>query len=172
MEIEKFRAIVLPQRQKLLAMATKMLANSEDAEDVVQETLLKMWVVKDTLDSHPNVSGYAMQTIKNSCINRLSQNKYNILLEDKLEIGLNTDSPYQQIENLDSIEIVKRIISNLPELQRLTITMRDVEEYELDEIAQIMGSNVAAVKVNLSRARKKVRDIFLNVQAIKIDSNE
>lgn len=169
MEIEKFRTIVLPLREKLLAMARKMLPNDNDAEDAVQETMIRIWQAKSKLIIHPNLGGYAMQTLKNICIDKIKEEKHNISL-DNLQIDSNTISPHRHLENCNDVDIVKQIIEKLPELQKLIITMRDVEEYELEDIATITGSNVAAVKVNLSRARKKVRDIFLNIQSIKTNT--
>ncbi len=83
------------------------------------------------------------------------------------------DNPLHQIEQKDSVGIIKKIIETLPGLQRMIIYMRDVEGYELEEIAQITGTDYNAVKANLSRARKKVREKFLciNMEKNKTDGS-
>lgn len=166
MEIENFKLVVLPLREKLFAVALKILPDADEAEDAVQEAMIRLWKSKEILLSHPNIGGYSMQTLKNICLDKIKQNKHHSPL-DNLQIESNGDTPYQCLEKENNIEIIRHIIDQLPEIQRLTITMRDIEEYELSEIADITGSNIAAVKVNLSRARKKIRDCFLKIQKMK-----
>lgn len=64
----------------------------------------------------------------------------------------------------DSVHLVKRIMADLPDLQRTVIHLRDIEQLEYEEIAETTGLNVNAIRVNLSRARKKVRDEILKIQ--------
>lgn len=166
MELEKFKSIMMPLREKLLSVARNLLANEEDAEDTVQETYLRLWSIRSQLIHHPNMQGYAMQTLKNACIDKLRSSRNNLDI-DKVTIG-EYNNPYVQTEANDNIRIVKNIIETLPELQRKIIMMRDVEGYELEEIADITGSETTAVRVNLSRARKKVRDKFLEINNTKV----
>lgn len=160
MELQKFKSIVVPLREKLQNFARSMLNNNGDAEDAVQETLLRLWSKKDSLDNHPNISGYTMQILKNICIDKIRSEKNTVSL-DNVSIAEDNINPYSYTEQMDSSLIIKNIINSLPELQRKIIWMRDVEDYELGEIADIICSEVTAVRVNLSRARKKVRDQFL-----------
>lgn len=162
MELEKFKTTVMPLREKLQGFAKSMLMNEVDAEDAVQEAYLRLWNVRNQLDGHPNVGGFAMQTIKNICIDRLRVEKHNISL-DNVNIAENSLTPYTYTEQKDSVLLIRKIIDSLPETQRRIMLMRDVDGYELDEIAQIMGSEATAVRVNLSRARKTVRDRFINM---------
>lgn len=165
MELKEFETSITPLRDKLLTVAQRMLTD-DDADDAVQEALIRLWQAKETLTNHPNVGGYAMQTLKNVCLNKIKTRKQNISF-DNIQLDSNLRTPYAEAEQKNDTDIVKDIIKALPDLQQLIITMRDVEEYELEEIAQITGSNVAAVKVNLSRARKRVRDEFIRIQALK-----
>lgn len=166
MEIENFKIIVLPLREKLFTVARRFLPDASEAEDAVQEAMIRLWQSKETLLSHPNAGGYSMQTLKNICLDKIKQNRQHSSLED-IQLASSNDTPYQHLEKENSIEIIRYIINQLPDLQRLIITMRDIEEYELSEIADITGSNIAAVKVNLSRARKKIRDSFIKIQEMK-----
>ena len=72
------------------------------------------------------------------------------------------------MERRDTIALVKKIIENLPELQRTVIQMRDVDGYELQEIAGITGMQIGAVTVNLSRARKKVRETLIGIMSYEL----
>ena len=165
MKLETFKNRILPLQDLLQSYAKKTLANETDAEDAVQETLLKLWSVRSQLASHPNMEGYAMLTMKNICLDKIKQRKYTISIDDAT-IQTTLLSPVDSLDNKNSVDIIQQIIKSLPELQRMIIQMRDVEGYELSEIAEIMQSNISAVKMNLSRARKRVRDEFSKIQSI------
>lgn len=165
MELEKFKLDVVPLRNKLQNVAKNMLANEVDAEDAVQETFLRLWNQRSQLSNHPNVGGFAMQTLKNICIDRLRAERHNVSL-DGISIAGNSITPYTFTEQQDSVLIIRNIIDSLPETQRHIITLRDVDGYELGEIAAIIGSEESTVRVNLSRARKTVRDKFLSMNNV------
>lgn len=165
MELEKFKLDVVPLRNKLQNVAKNMLANEVDAEDAVQETFLRLWNQRSQLSNHPNVGGFAMQTLKNICIDKLRAERHNVSL-DGISIAGNSITPYTFTEQQDSVLIIRNIIDSLPETQRHIITLRDVDGYELGEIAAIIGSEESTVRVNLSRARKTVRDKFLSMNNV------
>ena len=165
MELEKFKSDVVPLRNKLQNVAKNMLANEVDAEDAVQETFLRLWNQRSQLSKHPNVGGFAMQTLKNICIDRLRAERHNVSL-DGISIAGNSITPYTFTEQQDSVLIIRNIIDSLPETQRHIITLRDVDGYELGEIAAIIGSEESTVRVNLSRARKAVRDKFVSMNNV------
>jgi RNA polymerase sigma-70 factor, ECF subfamily len=167
MELEKFKSEVVSIRGKLQNQARNMLSNEDDAEDAVQETFLKLWNVRSQLGQHPNVAGFAVQTLKNVCIDRLRAERHHVELDD-VSIAVNSTTPYTYTEQNDSVTIIRQIIDSLPETQRQIMLMRDVEGYELEEIAGITGANPTAVRVNLSRARKTVRDKFININQPKL----
>ncbi len=160
MDLEHFKTDIIPLRPKLFLMALKMMENEVEAEDIVQESLLKLWSRRDELDAVGNPAGFAMQTTKNICIDKLRARRQTLEVEGQFIEDYEV-SPYIHTEQNDSVSIIKRIIEHLPELQRRIIRMRDIEGYELNEIAEITGTNTSAVTVNLSRARKKVRDEFI-----------
>jgi RNA polymerase sigma-70 factor (ECF subfamily) len=162
MDLEQFKSDIIPLRQKLLMFALKMMENESDAEDVVQETLLRLWNIREQLKNVSNPAGFAMQTTKNICIDRLRTYKEKTGTDD-FSLAVNHETPYSDLERKDSVALVKQIIEHLPELQKIIIRMRDIEGYELQEIAEITGTQLSAVTVNLSRARKKVRDRFMQM---------
>ncbi len=170
MTLEQFKSDIISQRQKLLAVAWKMLANEADAEDAVQEVFLRLWSIRDQLETISNPGGFAMQTTKNICIDKLRAQKVTVDAED-IFLGFDEKTPYHETEKLDSVNLIRKIIDSLPELQRKIILMRDVEGYELQEIADITGSQINAVTMNLSRARKKVREEFIRINAYYINES-
>lgn len=167
MQIERFKSEIISLRQTLYLVAFKWLQQEEDAEDAVQETLLRLWNIREQLDTVDNPAAFAMQTVKNNCIDRLRRRKERAEVNDA---ALDTcrETPYSEMENRDAVSLVKQIVEHLPELQKITIRMRDIEGYELQEIADITGTQVSAVTVNLSRARKKVREEYIKVMSYKM----
>lgn len=161
MSQEIFKAHVLPIREKLFYLAQKFLVDEQDAEDAVQEVLLKLWHTRDNLLNYDNVAAFATTVLKNHCLDRLKTKNRTESLDESHTIRAGTDNPYMQLERKNSEEIVRRIIETLPSLQQAIIRMKDMEEYEVEEIAEITGTKPDAVRVNLSRARKKVREEYL-----------
>lgn len=157
-----FKNKILPLRQQLLAVALKMLSETQDAEDAVQETLLKIWNQRDSLDMYDNVATFTTTVCKNLCLDRIrARSRMNeIEMQDWQGDAIN---PYQQLELTDDVSLIKNIIQTLPRLQQMIITMKDVDGYEVKEIAEIVGANAESVRVNLSRARKKVREQYLKL---------
>ncbi len=157
-----FKNKILPLRQQLLAVALKMLSETQDAEDAVQETLLKIWNQRSSLDKYDNVTAFTITVCKNLCIDRIrARSKTDeIEMQDWL---IDTINPHHQLELTDDVSLIKHIILTLPKLQQMIITLKDVDGYEVKEIAEIVGANEESVRVNLSRARKKVREQYLKL---------
>ncbi|MDR2086289.1 MAG: sigma-70 family RNA polymerase sigma factor [Dysgonamonadaceae bacterium] len=168
MQSERFKSTIIPLRQTLFRAAMKWLQQEEEAEDVVQETMLRLWNIREQLPAISNPAAFAMQITKNSCIDRLRSRRENTEADD-FHLGAENETPYSEMEKNDTVGLVKQIIEHLPELQKIIIRMRDIEGYELQEIAEITGAQVSAVTVNLSRARKKVREQFTKMMNYKND---
>ena len=159
---ERFKKEILPLRQQLFLMSLKLLEDEQDAEDAVQESLLKLWRVRDTLKSYENPGAFATTVTKNICRDKIKIKKQNETLDDHFSLSAG-DNPHLQIERKNTEQILRTIIQSLPTLQQQIITMKDVEEYEIEEIAEITGTKMEAVRTNLSRARKKVREEYLRL---------
>lgn len=161
MSQERFKAEILPIRQKLFHIAQHILVEEEEAEDAVQEVLLKLWHTRDSLIKYDNAAAFATTVTKNHCLDRLKVKNRTDLLDESHNTRAESDNPYLQLERKNTEEIIRKIVESLPPLQQAIIRMKDMEEYEVDEIAEITGTSPDAVRVNLSRARKKVREEYL-----------
>ena len=151
MELKEFKITVLPLRAKLLNYARKLTDEPEDAEDAVQEVLLKLWNKRLELEQYRSIEAFAMTLTHNICIDMWRCKRNDTL----------------------SLDIMHEIIDSLPNLQRTIMRMKDIEGYETDEIAEITGCGPEAIRSNLSRARKKVRDVYLRtIQERKERRNE
>ncbi|MDR0699368.1 MAG: sigma-70 family RNA polymerase sigma factor [Tannerella sp.] len=167
MQLERFKTDIIPLRKTLFAIALKWMQQEEDAEDATQETLLRLWNIREQLDAVANPKAFAVQTVKNICIDYLRAQKEKAPV-DEILTGVDHETPYSGIERKDAVALVKRIIERLPVLQQTIIRMRDIEGYELQEIAEITGTQISAVTTNLSRARKKVRDQYMKMMNYRL----
>lgn len=163
MNLEEFKIAVLPLREKLLNYSRKMTEETSDAEDIVQEVFLKMWRIREKLDEYRSIDALATQIVKNLCLDRWRSPKHhNTRLDDIRPLNV-CDNVEQNFEIQDQARLIGQIIDTLPPLQQAIIRMKDVEGYETTEIAEIVGKDAEAVRMNLSRARKRVRETFLKL---------
>lgn len=161
MELEEFKIEVLPFKNKLYRFAKRLLKNTEEAEDVVQEVFIKLWNKRNNLEDYKSIEAFAMIVTKNLCLDKLKSKK-NKTVELNSNFTIKNDStPYSKMVLSDTIDKVNKIIDKLPEQQKIIIQLRDIEGYDFDEIAEIMKLNLNTIRVNLSRARKKVRDTLV-----------
>lgn len=161
MELKEFKITVLPLRAKLLGYARKMTDAPEDAEDAVQEVLLKLWNKRLELEQYRSVEAFAMTLTHNICIDMWRGKHSDNLPLDSVQAESSIGSPERLLELKDEMRLMHEIIESLPPLQRTILRMKDIEGYETDEIGEITGCAAEAIRSNLSRARKKVRDIYL-----------
>ena len=149
---------VKPFKDKVFRLAKRLLVSTEEAEDATQEVLVKLWNRNKNLSGYNSVEALAMTMTKNYCLDQLKSKRTGNLkivsanYQDK-EPGLE-----KKIEDLDSLNWVEKIMNQLPVQQRLIIQMRDIEQYEFEEIAKMLDMKEPAIRVALSRARKTVRD--------------
>ena len=161
MELKQFKIDVLPLREKLLNYARKLTEDPSDAEDAVQEVMLKLWNMRQRLDEYRSIEALAMTMTHHLCMDIWRARRPDALSLDQVQAHSQSATPERALEEKDEFRLMREIIDSLPSLQRTIIQMKDVQEYETDEIAEITGCNPEAIRSNLSRARKKVRDIYL-----------
>ena len=161
MEQHKFEIEAKRMRPALLRMATHYTEDTDEAEDVVQETLLKLWFLRDRLSQYRNVEALALVITKHLCINRKrGKHLVTVSLEEGLTI-IGEQSPERRLMDEERMQELLDMIATLPDLQQSILKMKHIEGMEVEEIARLTGSTPIAVRTNLSRARKKVREQFM-----------
>ena len=164
MELNQFKITVVPLRGKLLNYARKLTDDSSDAEDVVQEVMLKLWNIRQKLEEYNSIEALAVRITHNLCMDMWRSKRTDQISLDQVPVVSQTVNPERVLEGNDEIRLMREIISSLPTLQQTIIRMKDIEEYETEEIAQITRCSSESIRSNLSRARKKVRDIYLKIK--------
>ena len=159
METIDFKEDILPMSGRMLRFAEQLLGDGEAAKDVVQDTFLKLWQKPEMLGPVSNPQAFVMKMIRNRCLD-LIRARRTTGLDEATERTLRVEMRDERdaLELADTAETIRKLISHLPDQQQTVMFLRDIESREYDEIELITGMNVNAIRVNLSRARKKVRD--------------
>lgn len=171
MTLENFKIEVLPMKDKLYRLANRLLHNIPEAEDTVQEVFLRLWARRDKLEQYRSVEAFAMTITKNLCLDKLKSKKHKT---DELTLnnqGRNDFTPQKSIELSEAVKNVQMIINTLPEQQKMIVQFRDIEGYEFEEIAEIMQLSLNTIRVNLSRARKKIKSSYLKTYNYEFAKN-
>lgn len=151
---ETFKETVFILKDEMYRFAKRFVVSNDEAEDVVQDLMMKFWQKKDELQQFGNLKSYALKSVKNECLNRL---KHHEVKSGFANLQVHRSELYQmEVNNLK--EHIINYINELPEKQKMVIHLKDVEEYEVSEIAEILEMEENAVRVNLMRARQKVKE--------------
>ena len=150
---------ILPLKNVLYRLALRITLNSQEAEDVVQDVIIKMWKMGERLDDVDNLESFALRLTRNLSIDRQRMKVNQAESFDELEdfhdgISNSIESRLEQQERIDSI---RDIMMQMPEKQRLVMQLRDFEGKSYKEIALALEISEDQVKVNLFRARQFVK---------------
>lgn len=166
-----FMKVVTPFKDRVFRLAKRLLVSTEEAEDATQEVLVKLWNNKGKLEAYSSVEALAMTMTKNYCLDQLKSKRASEMRIVHSNYSDRQAGLHQQAEDRDSWGWVEKIMETLPEQQKLIMQMRDIEQYEFEEIAKIMDMNETAVRVALSRARKTLREELTKTHSYGIKSN-
>lgn len=150
---EEFKDEARRLRPKLLEVARRYLGD-EDAEDTVQDALLRLWQMLDQL--HLPLDALASVLTRNLCIDRLRRLHPQVTLKENLERAESEAPPTDE-----RIDRMMSVIATLPPLQQTILRLRHMEGMEMGQIATLIGSSEVAIRKALSRARQSVREQYL-----------
>lgn len=161
MQQKEFTNLVMPFRDKLYRMAKRLLVSREEAEDAVQEILMKLWSNSESISKYRSIEAFAMTMTKNFCLDRLKSKQAGNLKLVHSNYQDESSSVQKRIEARDSVNWVEKIMDGLPEQQKMVLQLRDIEDYDYEEIGEMLDMKPTAIRVTLSRARKTVRQKLL-----------
>ncbi|BDD11852.1 DNA-directed RNA polymerase sigma-70 factor (plasmid) [Fulvitalea axinellae] len=165
MKVNEFLDIITPMQRKLFRFALRLVDNVSEAEDVVQDVFLKLWKDPAQLRKCRNAEAWCMTMVRNRSLDRLRTEvkRKHIDIVEAWNLSHPGPTPHQSAEQNETMARVKGIIADLPDQQREVLHLRDVEGYAYEEIADMTGMNLGQVKVNIHRARRKVREQMENL---------
>lgn len=143
---------------KIFRFARKMLNDHEAAQDVVQDFFEKLWKMRSRLGQYENLEAFSMKVTRNMCLDRLKHEKMKMQKQDMIATTGESTVAGDDFTTKDTDQLIKKLVSELPEKQKMALHLRDVEGFEFKEIAEALDMDVNAVRMNLSRGRKAVRD--------------
>ncbi len=156
MNSKQFQKQVVSLSDRLFPMAVRLLGNQADAQDAIQEIMIRLWNKRKQIAKHPNIPGLVFLTTRNYCLDLLRKRTPHF--DDSGE-EINLPSPSPEMSTLEQKElnsIIRSIIQQLPEQQQKVIIMYDLDGLEYVEIAEITQLKIDHIRVLLSRARKTV----------------
>lgn len=150
-----FERLCRDMRDRLLATGIALTANADDAEDAVQDTLLKLWGVRDRIESAAHFRNLAQNVMRHTCLNLLRCRT--VRRADTLDEEMDApaaDTPHTLMERRERVERMRRAWYALPQAQRALLNMKETEGMTTEEIAALLGTTACNVRQRLSRARK------------------
>lgn len=165
MEKIDFHKDILPLKNKLFRLALRITLDRADAEDAVQDTMIKVWNRRDRWEEIESVEAFCLTVCRNIALDKIKA----LRKEDVRTGSLNADAtdssyranPEEWTEQKDKVAAIKHIMDSLPEKQRSAMHLRDFEAYSYKEIAAIMGISEGQVKVNIFRARQTIKRKYI-----------
>lgn len=166
-ERDYFIKTILPLKNKLFRKALFLTKSFEESEDIVQDVMLSLWDKRATWKHIKNIEVYAMVLTKNQALDRLKRKgRQNPSIEEAAEYRFSSND-YNPLETMilkDERMWVWEIIEKLPDDQKELIILREIQEHSYLEIAKIMQTTESQVKINLFRARQKIKELYIKIE--------
>lgn len=161
----EFKIRVIPLRHLMYGVALRMGIPPDDAADIVQETLIRLWHRKELIPKGTSeLKLYCLASSRNECLTRIRLKKH---LEPLEEASIQNTMCFDDLESNETINNIEQMIEKLPESQRKAIKLRAFGDFETSEIAEVMGESEMNVRQLISRARKKLREMMDKLEKTK-----
>ncbi|MBP3285444.1 MAG: RNA polymerase sigma factor [Prevotella sp.] len=163
MKSVSFRNDILPLKEKLYRLALRITLNPAEAEDVVQETMIKVWNRRDSWETIDNMEIFCLTVCRNLALDKTRHmGNQTLSLEGEMEPSDNSHhaNPEEQAIQRDRIRLVRQLIDQLPEKQRSCMQLRDIEGKSYKDIATVLDITEEQVKINIFRARQTIKEQF------------
>lgn len=149
--------LVSELRNTIYRLVLSITSDSAEAEDIVQDVFERIWRIRDKVLNSTFPRAYACRIAHNLAIDRQRTTARRQVFDLNEKVSSSNDG-YNSADLSDIADLTRKIIASLPDKQRVIIHLRDVEGYEMEEIAEVLDMDEASVRMNLSRARKSVRE--------------
>ena len=162
-----FRNDILPLKNELFRLALRITLNRAEAEDVVQETMIKVWNRRERWSEIESIEAFCLTICRNISLDKMKKaENQNQSLEEEYDAPdkSHASNPEEQAELRDRIQLIRRLIDKLPEKQRSVMQLRDFEGKSYKEIAQILEVSEEQVKINIFRARQTIKQKFIETE--------
>ena len=160
-----FRNDILPLKDKLYRLAFRITLNSAEAEDVVQDTMIRVWNKRDEWPNFESIEAYCLTVARNLAIDRSEKiDSQHMELTPETQELPDALIPYVQLAQSEQLGLIHRLLNELPEKQRSIMQLRDIEGKSYKEIADILQITEEQVKINLFRSRQKIKQRYTEIE--------
>ena len=163
-DAQAFSELMTAQEGRMYAVALRMCANHEDAQDCLQEAMLRIYRAISGFKGQASFSTWVYRITMNTCLDELRRAKRRraTSLDERLETGWapadEVNTPERHALRAEQRRALDRAIRDLPEDMRSAVVLRDIQGCSYDEIADILGANVGTIKSRISRGRARLRE--------------
>ncbi|HBN82685.1 MAG TPA: RNA polymerase subunit sigma-24 [Clostridiales bacterium] len=166
-----FEMLIMEHERKAYNIAYRFLKNPEDAEDITQEAFLRAFRNIKKFKGQSSFSTWLYRIINNTCIDfvRSKQNK-NVDSIDKtiryegeeleLQIPSDENDPVETVETIEISELMKSMLDQLPDDQKMALVLRDIQGFSYQEIVDITGVGMGTVKSRINRGRIALKELI------------
>ena len=156
---DAFEPLVLPHRQRLLALATRMTWNPEDAKEIVQEALLRAYKSLRRFDTSRSFRNWILQIAANAARDKSRRKIRDAEIIDRArDLPAGARDPERPLAAKEFRSDLMECLSALTARERDVFILRDLEDLNIKETSEALGCSSVSVRVNLSSARRKIRD--------------
>ena len=156
---QEFKQVVLPLSSKLYSICLRVLQNQHEAKDCLQDVFVKLWTKREYIMEVKSVAAFATTVTKNLCLDRIKLRKPTVDIDSTLYVESSFYASEQAVHEDNRLALVDKAVAQLPAQQQQIFNLRDIEHLEFDEIAERLDLSPEHVRVLLSRARKRIREI-------------
>ncbi len=164
MATENFKHLVLAHYGSMYRVAYSILRDSDDAQDAVQDAVAAMWAKRSMLSGIDNYESFCVKAVKNRCIDMLRTRASRMEMTDGEPGEEETGCLSAEIEARDTLSVVRTLVEKLPPLQQEVIKLRSEADCDLQEIAAITGVSHENARTLLSRARRRLKELYNNIK--------
>ena len=163
-DAQAFNALMGMHEKRMYAVAVRMCGNYDDAQDCLQEAMLRVYRAISGFKEQSSFSTWVYRITMNTCLDELRRrkNRPNTSLDGLLDTGWSPsddrETPEQHAVRSEQRELLEKLIAALPEDMRAAIVLRDIQGMSYDDIAAALNTNVGTVKSRISRGREKLRE--------------
>lgn len=162
MDSKEFSQVVMPHSRRMFAVAFRFLQRPEEAEDLLQDVMMKLWQIRDSLPPDKELLPFLLTVVRNLCLDRLRSRQIKDDTIEDVDISLDYIQPLDiddKVEEKDRLRHLLGLINQLPPDQQKVLRLRAIDDLSTDEIAKQLDISPENVRQLLSRARKRLRDM-------------
>jgi len=159
----------MPATDKMYRYALSILRNRDIAHDVVQDCLVKIWQNRKKLPEIKSIDSWVMRITRNQCYDWVKVNRFSLhadreIERDDIALRENIETDQKILVN-DQQNWLDKVVESLPQKQKEVFHLREVEEMNYQEIAEILSLSLGEVKITLHRSRVKIRETIKKIEA-------